>query len=625
MRISWLSNAPWSFTGYGNQTKVFVPRLQKAGHEMAITAFYGHEGTPINLNGVMVYGKAHHLYGQDIMCAHAKHFGADIMISLMDAWVVDTDLMRHGVRWVPWFPVDSEPLSPRIIEQVEKAYKRIVFSKFGERIVNEAGLDCYYIPHGIDTNVFRPTDKEKAREVLGWPNDRFIFGMVAANKGNPSRKAFQQHLEAFAMFLKKHDDALLYLHTTKCENGEFGGVNLPEFARYLGVQENIIYSDDYINMLGFPDEYMVSAYNAMDVHILVSMGEGFGIPTVEAQACGTPVITSGWTASEELCFGGWTVDKKDSMPMWNALGTYQYAPRSEAILEKMELAYKYANRDHYREQARKGALAYDADLVTEKYWLPVLEEIDAGIEHEAQRVQCDHKWAQIGLWNTDGSMSVPCEKCDDELVINKKGVRHIRANGFKIGDGLKFVQSDGVEKIVYREIKSTYDIDLDYKPGDYVVDIGAHQGVVSIYLAKKYPFLEIEAWEPNRQNLDKLSENGSLNGNPENIVINHKAVTANGRNVVISTNPQNSGGGNIYDGEGEEVWSTPFSEIASRKIRLLKIDCEGAEYEILRSAPLDNIQSIRGELHPMPGENPAEFLKWLQSQVPDTKMTVLNA
>ena len=141
----------------------------------------------------------------------------------------------------------------------------------------------------------------------------------------------------------------------------------------MGVHDKLIYCDQYTNALGFPDAYMVNAYSAMDCHVLVSMGEGFGIPTIEAQACGTPVITSEWTASGELCFGGWKVSKRDAIAWWNPLATYQYIPHHEAIAEKMELAYRTAG--NYRKAARKGTLKYDADLVTKKYWLPRVDEI----------------------------------------------------------------------------------------------------------------------------------------------------------------------------------------------------------------------------------------------------------
>ena len=44
MKFTWLSNAPHASTGYGNQTKLFIPRLRDLGHQPAIIAFYGVDG-----------------------------------------------------------------------------------------------------------------------------------------------------------------------------------------------------------------------------------------------------------------------------------------------------------------------------------------------------------------------------------------------------------------------------------------------------------------------------------------------------------------------------------------------------------------------------------------------------
>src|SRR5512144_3194461 len=111
MRINWLSNSPWTFTGYSNQTALFAPRLNKV-HPTSITAFWGHDGMPIAWNGVQVFRKSFHPYGQDIMHSHAVTWNADVMISLMDAWVVEPEGMQ-GTRWVAWFPIDHEPLPRR--------------------------------------------------------------------------------------------------------------------------------------------------------------------------------------------------------------------------------------------------------------------------------------------------------------------------------------------------------------------------------------------------------------------------------------------------------------------------------------------------------------------------------
>jgi glycosyltransferase involved in cell wall biosynthesis len=383
MNILWLSNAPWASTGYGNQTRLFTPRIKAMGHNLAICAFYGLEGGLLTTDGIPVFPKGKHAYGIDIAAEHGRSFGAQVIISLIDAWVMDGNMLQqYGLKWVPWYPVDMEPLAPPIKAQIARAYRRIVFSRYGERITQEAGLDCFYVPHGVETDIYKPVDRVQARERLKLPTDKFIVGMVAANKGFPPRKAFYQNIEAYARFHKKHPDTLLYLHTQPGAGA--GGnveVNLIEYCNSVGLSgaDDVRFAHPYQLWMGYPEPSMVDIYNSMDVHLLVSMGEGFGIPILEAQACGTPVIVGDWTAMSELCFGGWKVDKKDSEPTWQMLAAYQFTPRVEPIVERLEAAYRVWGNNDYRERARAGAMKYDANRVAEKYWKPVLSEIEQDI------------------------------------------------------------------------------------------------------------------------------------------------------------------------------------------------------------------------------------------------------
>jgi glycosyltransferase involved in cell wall biosynthesis len=376
VRILWHSNSPWASTGYGNQTKLFTPRIRDLGHDVGISAFWGLEGGLLGFMGMPVYPRAFHPFGNDVVGAHGDHFHADIILSLTDAWVLDAKMFQP-TKWVPWFPVDHDPLPAKVFSSINQAYDRIVFSKFGEKMVQDSGLSCRYVPHGVETKVFRPLDQQECRKRIGFQTDRFVVGMVAANKGNPSRKAFEPQIRAFAEFSRKHDDALLYIHSCVATGGENQGVNLVELCNVNGltIGHNVIFSDQYTNVLGFPDNYMVDMYNSFDVFMLVSMGEGFGIPILEAQACGCPVIVGDWTSMSELCFSGWKVDKKDAVPFWTPLASYQFMPKYEAILDKLEASYEMRGNKDYRSRARDGALAYDADKITEKYWKPVLETI----------------------------------------------------------------------------------------------------------------------------------------------------------------------------------------------------------------------------------------------------------
>lgn len=393
MKIHWFSNGPWVGTGYGVQTKLFLPRIRSLGHELSATAFYGLQGGILSMNGFTVYPNGFTDYGGDILAANAKHAKADIVITLIDAWVYKPEMFQ-GVRWVPLFPVDMEPIPPPVLNAVKHAYQGIVYSQFGKRMAENAGLDVRYVPHAIDTTVFAPRDKREAREKVKLPQDAFIVGMVAANKGTPSRKAFQQNIEAFAHFRTHHSDAILVLHTTSGQNGEMAGINLPELCETLGLRvgTDVLFADQYmLRINGYNDEYMATLYSAMDVHLLASMGEGFGVPILEAQACGTPVIVGDWTSMPELCFAGWKVPRPTTYVSgygdiqeryWTPLAAYQVIPRIGDILEALEHAYDKRGDEELCQRARNGALAYDADTVTETYWKPVLAEIERRITRE---------------------------------------------------------------------------------------------------------------------------------------------------------------------------------------------------------------------------------------------------
>jgi len=392
MRFTWLSNCPWTYTGYGTQTALFVPRIKRLGHDMAIISNWGHQGAPINWDvGVQVFGNAHHPFAMDVMYGHSRSWNAAALFTLMDTWVFDLDALRD-LKWIPWFPIDTEPMPARIKEKIEQAFFRIAMSKYGQEQAQAGGLDSEYVPLGIDSKIYNPMEQKKARENMMLPEDKFMIGMVAMNKGNPSRKAFFQTIQAFAALKKKHSDVFLYLHTLDgTRSPEM--VNLVECCNAFGLsyayaygpgamEADVLFADQYRYALGYPPDIMAMMYSAMDVHALVTMGEGFGIPIIEAQACGVPVIVGDWTSMPELLFSGWKVDKKDTIPIFNNLAAFHYLPRPEAIAEQMESAYQAKDKKAYRKQARKGALAYDADKITDKYWKPVLEKIADKLQAE---------------------------------------------------------------------------------------------------------------------------------------------------------------------------------------------------------------------------------------------------
>jgi len=184
----------------------------------------------------------------------------------------------------------------------------------------------------------------------------------------PSRKAWGENLLAFGVFAKSHPDALLYLHTDATAMSQ--GIDLVSLVRACGISEDqVTFVDQYEYRMGVPDEVMAAIYSRTDVLLSASAGEGFGLCVLEAQACGTPVIVSNFSAQPELVGDGWVVEVQ---PQWNPtqLGWF-CTPIVQSITEALEDAFSRGGG--HSEEAVAFAEGYRADAVFNERWVPLLE------------------------------------------------------------------------------------------------------------------------------------------------------------------------------------------------------------------------------------------------------------
>jgi FkbM family methyltransferase len=149
---------------------------------------------------------------------------------------------------------------------------------------------------------------------------------------------------------------------------------------------------------------------------------------------------------------------------------------------------------------------------------------------------------------------------------------------------------------------------IEFRPGDVVVDVGANIGIVALYLAKKHPDIQIIAIEPVPTTYQHLLENIDLNG-VRGVTTLNCAVTRDRRDLRMIVHPAHSGGSTGHLKEIEQsghynltvhsrTLDDIFDEYVPARCRLLKIDCEGAEYEILSGARcLRRVDYLGMELH----------------------------
>jgi glycosyltransferase involved in cell wall biosynthesis len=248
----------------------------------------------------------------------------------------------------------------------------------GKRQLENAGIESVYIPHAVNTKVFAKTPKmlgpegmTPTRELLAVSDDTFLVMMVAANKANGilHRKAYDVNFMAFSAHLQSHPDSHLYVHADPAPN--VGGFDLALLARVSGIPaEKITFANREQYRIGYSQAELAALYSAADVLLAPSYGEGFGVPTVEAQACGTRVIGSGWAASSDLIAeDGWLVE---GQPFWDEpQKAFYQVPLLDSVVSALALSEKQRG---FSAVSRKFALDFDEERVWSDYWLPFLKE-----------------------------------------------------------------------------------------------------------------------------------------------------------------------------------------------------------------------------------------------------------
>jgi glycosyltransferase involved in cell wall biosynthesis len=202
------------------------------------------------------------------------------------------------------------------------------------------------LPNPIDTTLYKPFDKEKARELWNLPKDKklILFGAMSAT--SDINKGFKELHEALNK-LTIEDAELVIFGSSKPQN-------VPKFpfkVHYLGHTHD--------------DVSLVTLYSSVDIMIVPSLQESFGQIASEAMACATPVVAFNTTGLKDI------IEHKKNGYLAKTFETDDLAKGIEWILEA-------PNYSKLCQNAREKVLReFDSKVVAEKYILLYKEILDA--------------------------------------------------------------------------------------------------------------------------------------------------------------------------------------------------------------------------------------------------------
>jgi glycosyltransferase involved in cell wall biosynthesis len=296
MKIVMMSDSPTVATGYGRVMKMLAQSFHDSGHEITVVG-WGYTGEEHSFPyKIIPCDTARDRYGEDIIANFIRSEQPEILFTLGDPWM--TEYLpkleeRSAVTWINYFPLDGYPIPPNWHDWIKNADVPVLFSEFAKNLVSQTlKIDAPMIYHGVDTNVFCPLDKAIVKEEFGITG-KFVVGTVARNQ---PRKNLPALVKAFSDFAKNKDDVMLYMHTQVRDVGW----NIDELVERFQLNHKAFTTAEFTALKGVPDDELNKIYNCFDIFVLPTMAEGFGLPIVEAQSCGIPVLVTDYSACSEL-------------------------------------------------------------------------------------------------------------------------------------------------------------------------------------------------------------------------------------------------------------------------------------------------------------------------------------
>lgn len=383
MRILLVSDSPFSISAYA-QTALPLAHYLKSRHEII---YYGlsYQGIAMDFDGIRLVGNLGNNWNQILLQHYIDEYHPDIVLTIKDPIVFGTDMMKKlSVPWVAFSPVDTEPPSVALQNILNQAYRILTPTLWSQAALKALNIQSDYTPHWVDTKFFAVEGKGDFRKANHIPDNHFLVTVVGDNNEHPSRKNLDKIILTWVDFCLKHTDAVLYLHTDL--SGNRGGHDLANLLNFHDVpKRSYRFTDQALYNAGMNVSYLRDLYQASNVLLAPSGGEGFCIPVIESQSCGIPVIATDWTALKETVKTGYIIDTEDAKngDIWYVNpGGYRYRTSRYAIKEGLEQTYTMWKTGSLpsKYDVRERIMHYDIESVL-PVWFKILEDIEKEISN----------------------------------------------------------------------------------------------------------------------------------------------------------------------------------------------------------------------------------------------------
>jgi glycosyltransferase involved in cell wall biosynthesis len=278
--------------------------------------------------------------------AHVQYFIPPIAPCPVVTAIHDISFHRHP----EWFPLKHRTLLNLLVPVAARNAARVIV---GSAHTRDELVTCYDLPpekvvvtpYAADP-IYAPIPADQAREAVAkrfGVRDAYVLAVGVIQP----RKNLPRLVRAFARVADQFPHRLLLV-------GKQGWA-----AEELLAAIDLARLAERVQFTGYvADADLPALYAAADLFVYPSLYEGFGLPTLEAMACGTPVLTANTTSLPEVVGdAAVTVDPSDEAAIASALEELLRSPERRAALRERGLAR--AALFSWHETARRTLAVYE--------------------------------------------------------------------------------------------------------------------------------------------------------------------------------------------------------------------------------------------------------------------------